>query len=100
MKIRGGNGAGAIRVRSAAVAGIRARPQGYDLSATAQSTFKPDAKKINLDGEKTPMNRSVVRGNERWPACARLPASSTDKAKGNAKPHSWALLVESVAPIS
>ena len=52
MPIRGGNGAGAIRVRSAAVAAvsvwasIRADSRVYDLSATRPSPFKPDGKKI------------------------------------------------------
>lgn len=52
MTIRGGNGAGVIRVRSAAVAAvtvwasIRANARAYDLSPTRKATFKPDGKKI------------------------------------------------------
>ena len=62
-------------------------------------TIPPDHVAItNLDGDKAPMIRSVIRGNERWSGFAGLPAS--DRTKGDAKPHPWALLVESVEPIS
>ena len=41
----------------------------------------------NLGGDGPPMIRSVVRGADRWTGFVGLPARSTDKGKGDAKPH-------------
>lgn len=52
----------------------------------------------NLDGDGPPTIRPTIRGTDRWIGFAGLPERSNEKAKGEAKPHPWALVIESIDP--